>query len=148
MATTYYTLKPGHLRTFLLGVARRPGELVPVPPPESLGAYDRQALEAHFERAGGGADAGGADAPPVLRNGLTEEQARAKLRAAGVPGVDDIHGDALADLCDRAFAPPGGGREPPALTDADGPDGASGGPDDDPGADREPPAKQQQRKNK
>lgn len=148
MATTYYTLKPGHQRTFLLGVARRPGELVPVPPPESLGAYDRQALEAHFERVGGGADAGGADAPPVLRNGLTEEQARAKLRAAGVPGVDDISGDALADLCDRAFAPPGGGAEPPAITDTDGPDGASGG---DQEADDELPlagAKKQQRKNK
>ncbi|HRR34572.1 MAG TPA: hypothetical protein P5026_10765 [Kiritimatiellia bacterium] len=48
MATVYYTLKPGSVRTFLLGVARRPGELVAVPPVETLGVYDRQALEAHL----------------------------------------------------------------------------------------------------
>jgi len=53
----------------------------------------------------------------TLRNGLTEEQARLKLRAAGVPGVDDVSGDALADICDRTFAPPSGGKEPPAITE-------------------------------
>ena len=147
MATTYYTRKPVHLRTFLLGVARRPGEVVPVPRPESLGAYDRQALEAHFERAGGGADAGGADAPPVLRNGLTEEQARAAARGGRAWRGRHPRRRARGPLRPRV-APPGGGAEPPAITDADGPDGASGGPDDAPGADKEPPAKQQQRKNK
>jgi len=115
--TTSYTLKPGSLRTFLLGAARRPGELVEVPPLETLGEYDRQALEAHFEPAGGDPAGKGADAPPALRNGLTEEQARAKLRSAGVSGADNVGGDALADLYDTVFSPPGG-KEPPSITDA------------------------------
>lgn len=135
MAT--YRLKPGHARTFLLGIARRPGEDVAVGDPAALGPADREALEAHFEPIGGQSPET-ATGPtgriqPLLRNGMTAEQARAKLVNAGVTFADGAEGDALADLFDRAFggAADGGAAGDPE-TDAppafpDGPDAASGG---------------------
>lgn len=98
-----YTLKPGHARTFLTGVARRPGEAVEIASPGTLGPSDLETLKTHFDRAGN------AEAKPsahaLLRNGLTEEQARAKLSKAGVTFADGVGGDGLADLFDRVFEP-------------------------------------------
>lgn len=134
-----YRLKPGHTRTFLFGVARRPGEPVQVGDLAALDKAERETLDAHFERVDipsgkAGPQAGGAK-PPVLRNGLTEEQARQKLQSAGVTFAENVKGDALADLFDQAFSGPPDGSEPPAFgnpgkpPDEIGADGASGAGD-------------------
>ena len=99
-----YTLKPGHARTFLTGVARRPGEAVEIASPGTLGPSDLETLKTHFDRVGGDAE-GKPAGPALLRNGLTEEQARAKLSKAGVTFADGVRGDGLADLFDKVFDP-------------------------------------------
>lgn len=101
MAT--YRLKPGHARTFLAGVPRAAGEDVRVDP-RRLDAHDSDALRTHFDCV---------DAPmsapkrkgrtPRLRNGLTVEQAQAKLNNAGITFTEGLTGDELADVFDRAF---------------------------------------------
>jgi len=115
-----YTLKPGHARTFLLGAARRPGEAVAIASPGALSPADREALQAHFNLAPGSVppQANG-PAPAKLANGLTEEQARAKLQGAGAPVADTLSGKPLADLFDAVFSAPG-------QDDAAKPDAASG----------------------
>lgn len=115
-----YTLKPGHARTFLLGAARRPGEAVAIASPGALSPADREALQAHFNLAPGSVppQANG-PAPARLANGLTEEQARAKLQGAGAPVSDTLSGKPLASLFDAVFSAPG-------QDDAAKPDAASG----------------------
>ena len=116
-----YTLKPGHARTFLLGAARRPGEAVHIASPGALPPADREALAAHFNLAPGSVPAPAKDpAPARLANGLTEEQARAKLQGAGAPVADTLSGKPLASLFDSVFSAPG-------QDDAAKPDAASGG---------------------
>ncbi len=116
-----YTLKPGHARTFLLGAARRPGEAVHIASPGALPPADREALAAHFNLAPGSGPAAAAETPAARRlsNGLTEEQARAKLRGAGAPVSDTLSGKPLASLFDAVFSAPG-------QDDAAKPDAASG----------------------
>lgn len=115
-----YTLKPGHARTFLLGAARRPGEAVHIASPGALPPADREALAAHFKLAPGSVTAPAKDpAPARLANGLTEEQAKAKLRGAGAPFADNLAGQPLASLFDAVFSAPG-------QDDAAKPDAASG----------------------
>lgn len=121
-----YTLKPGHARTFLLGAARRPGEAVAIALPGELSPADREALGAHFNRAPGAEpQAPAPGAPAALRNGLTEEQARQKLKGAGAPAVDNLSGAPLASLFDAVFSAPGDG-------DAHKPDAAFGTADTSP----------------
>ena len=52
-----------------------------------------------------------------IDNGLTEEQARAKLQGAGAPVADTLSGKPLADLFDAVFSAGGtdapGGAVPP-----------------------------------
>lgn len=114
-----YTLKEGHARTFLFGVARRPGELVYAAPADTLSAHERQTIAEHFTRVGGPpqpqdgpqaqagtekpAQAPALPAAKTLRNGLTEEQARAKLENAGIMFADSVSGDELNDLFAHAF---------------------------------------------
>ena len=119
-----YTLKPGHARTFLLGAARRPGEAVHIASPGALSPADREALQAHFNLAPGSVppQANG-PAPARLANGLTEEQARAKLQGAGAPVADTLSGKPLADLFDAVFS--AGGAVPPKDA-VPTPDAASG----------------------
>lgn len=125
-----YTLKPGHARTFLLGAARRPGEAVAIASPGALSPADREALAAHFNLAPGSVPAqANGPAPARLANGLTEEQARAKLRGAGAPVADNLAGKPLADLFDAVFS--AGGTDAPgdAVPPKDAvptPDAASG----------------------
>lgn len=108
-----YTLKPGHARTFLLGAARRPGEAVAIASPGALSPADREALQAHFNLAPGSVPAqANGPAPAKLANGLTEEQAKAKLRGAGAPFADNLAGQPLADLFDAVFS--AGGTDAPA----------------------------------
>ncbi len=105
-----YTLKPGHQRTFFLGVPRRFGEQFDVPEPKRLTKEQQATLDAHFNCC----DANKVDqtaekaepksTKPKLRNGLTEEQARQKLQGAGVTFTDDVSGDQLADLFDKVFS--------------------------------------------
>ena len=115
-----YTLKPGHARTFLLGAARRPGEAVAIASPGALSPADREALQAHFNLAPGSVPAqANGPAPAKLANGLTEEQAREKLKGAGAPITDSLSGAPLASLFDAVFSAPG-------QNDAAKPDAASG----------------------
>lgn len=115
-----YTLKPGHARTFLLGAARRPGEAVQIASPGALAPADREALAAHFKLAPGpAAPETPARGPALLANGLTEEQAREKLKGAGAPITDSLSGAPLASLFDAVFSAPG-------QNDAAKPDAASG----------------------
>jgi hypothetical protein len=115
-----YTLKPGHARTFLLGTARRPGEAVQIASPGALAPADREALAAHFKLAPGpAAPETPARGPALLANGLTEEQAREKLKGAGAPITDSLSGAPLASLFDAVFSAPG-------QNDAAKPDAASG----------------------
>jgi hypothetical protein len=116
-----YTLKPGHVRTHFRGEAVPPGGTVEVADEGALTKDQRATLAAHFDRADKAAGGGPPNKPNEpskpnkLRNGLTEEQARAKLSTAGFAGADAASGDALADLFDRAFGgtaglnPQGGG---------------------------------------
>jgi len=118
-----YTLKPGHARTFLLGTARRPGEAVAIASPGALSPADREALAAHFNPAPGSVPAqANGPAPAKLANGLTEEQAKAKLRGAGAPFADNLAGKPLADLFDAVFS--AGGTDAPS--DASRPSRARG----------------------
>jgi len=114
-----YTLKPGHARTFLLGAARRPGEAVHIASPGALPPADREALDAHFNRAAGSKPEADTPGAPRMANGLTEEQARAKLQGAGAPVADTLSGKPLASLFDSVFSAPG-------QDDAAKPDAASG----------------------
>lgn len=114
-----YTLKPGHARTFLLGAARRPGEAVHIASPGALPPADREALDAHFNRAAGSKPEADTPGAPRMANGLTEEQARAKLQGAGAPVADTLSGKPLASLFDAVFSAPG-------QNDAAKPDAASG----------------------
>ncbi len=124
-----YTLKPGHARTFLLGAARRPGEAVHIASPWALPPADREALDAHFNRAAGSKPEADKPGAPRMANGLTEEQARAKLQGAGAPVADTLAGKPLADLFDAVFS--AGGTDAPgdAVPPKDAvptPDAASG----------------------
>jgi hypothetical protein len=114
-----YTLKPGHARTFLLGAARRPGEAVAIASPGALSPADREALQAHFNLAPGSKPEADTPGAPRMANGLTEEQARAKLQGAGAPVADTLSGKPLASLFDSVFSAPG-------QDDAAKPDAASG----------------------
>jgi hypothetical protein len=121
MAT--YKLKLGHARTFLLDVPRRPGEHVEVADPDSLSKDQQDVLAAHFICVDGDKKKKppkAADAPKTLRNGLTEEQARQRLQAAGVAFAQDLEGDTLADLFDRQFAAGGGSPANPPPKEEDG----------------------------
>lgn len=98
-----YTLKPGHARTFLLGVARRSGETFDIAGSAALTKDQRATLATHFDRLGGDAPAAPPPKNPKLRNGLTEDEARRRLTAQGVTFADSLGGDELADLYDKTF---------------------------------------------
>ena len=124
-----YTLKPGHARTFLLGAARRPGEAVHIASPGALAPADREALATHFQPAPGFMSETVPASAARMANGLTEEQAKAKLRGAGAPFADNLAGKPLADLFDAVFS--AGGTDAPgdAVLPKDAvptPDAASG----------------------
>ena len=104
MAT--YTLKPGHQRTFLLGIARAAGETVQIDKPDDLSTCEKDMLAAHFNCiTDDNAKPQNAKGKP-LRNGLTRQQALQKLQAANITFAEDLDNDALADLYEKAFAVP------------------------------------------
>jgi hypothetical protein len=99
-----YTLKPGHQRTFILGIARKQGEDVVIASLKGLPAHDRGALEAHFDLVQKPEEKQPAKQPDKLGNGLTVEQARQKLEASGAALPPDLTVAELEDLFNNVFA--------------------------------------------